>query len=401
MHDVTKEVRRLCPCPAYDVEGMERWLTDLAREDGLLLVQDGIFAGVATFEKGEPKQVKYRLEAAPKPTSLLADNGGDPDPEAVELAREFHWEYVAKRGNFYIYRTDDPSARELNTDPEVQALAISAVKKRQAWSIFYILFWLALCLLGELAGNGSGLLRLFVETGTWFCLWGAVLVLWAVMDSVAELVHLDRLMKKLRNGGALGDGQVKKRPAVPYQVRNYLLAALLVAFVIVGLNRWAASAEYRERQPIDPEGVPFATIRDFGTDGYEGTLTGFDDVREWSDWLAPRSIVWSEHAQVRAGAEGHLISGGLDVEYHQMASPFLARWMAWELTPRRSTGPYYAVLALPPLDVDYAAAYTSVFPTVVLQKGSEVLRASFYQTSEQTLELEEWAAILAERLGKG
>ena len=38
-----KYVLRLPPCPDYDVEGTECWLTDLARE-GLLLKKDGLFA---------------------------------------------------------------------------------------------------------------------------------------------------------------------------------------------------------------------------------------------------------------------------------------------------------------------------------------------------------------------
>ena len=43
-----KYVLRLPPCPDYDVESTECWLTDLARE-GLLLKKDGLFAGVAVF----------------------------------------------------------------------------------------------------------------------------------------------------------------------------------------------------------------------------------------------------------------------------------------------------------------------------------------------------------------
>ena len=116
----------LVPCPDYDVEGTECWLTDLARE-GLLLKKDGLFAGVAVFERAVPQRVQYRLEAAQKDTGLLGD-GYEPDPEQVELCAQYGWEYVARRGEFYIYRSHDPAARELNTDPAVQALALKAVK---------------------------------------------------------------------------------------------------------------------------------------------------------------------------------------------------------------------------------------------------------------------------------
>ena len=106
-----KYVLRLPPCPDYDVESTECWLTDLARE-GLLLKKDGLFAGVGVFERAVPQRVQYRLEAAQKDTGLLCD-GYEPDPEQVELCAQYGWEYVARRGEFYIYRSHDPAAREL------------------------------------------------------------------------------------------------------------------------------------------------------------------------------------------------------------------------------------------------------------------------------------------------
>ena len=40
MADRKTRALRLCPCPPYDVEGMESWLSDLAAR-GLLLEEDG------------------------------------------------------------------------------------------------------------------------------------------------------------------------------------------------------------------------------------------------------------------------------------------------------------------------------------------------------------------------
>ena len=116
-----KLVHRLIPCPQYDVSGMECWLSDMAKQ-GYHLQKDGFFAGVATFEKSTPQTVIYQLQPSEKSTSMWADNNGDPDEEAVELSKEYGWEYVAKRGEFHVYRTFDPEARAFHTDPEVQAL---------------------------------------------------------------------------------------------------------------------------------------------------------------------------------------------------------------------------------------------------------------------------------------
>ena len=54
---------------------------------GLHLKEDGIFAGVAAFDKGAPKHVAYRLDVSMKDTSMFAENLGAPDAETIEISR--------------------------------------------------------------------------------------------------------------------------------------------------------------------------------------------------------------------------------------------------------------------------------------------------------------------------
>lgn len=60
-----RRVCRLAPCPSYDVEGMESWLSELAQE-GLLLEPDGFFAGLAFFSRA-------RALRSPLPTGSGAE----------------------------------------------------------------------------------------------------------------------------------------------------------------------------------------------------------------------------------------------------------------------------------------------------------------------------------------
>ena len=55
-----KYVSRFPPCPLYDVEGIESWLEDLAKQ-GLILTKAGLFCGFAEFEQTDPKPMRYRL----------------------------------------------------------------------------------------------------------------------------------------------------------------------------------------------------------------------------------------------------------------------------------------------------------------------------------------------------
>lgn len=142
-------VYRLPPCPVYDVEGTESWLSDLARE-GLMLEKDGFFAGFMSFQRTTPRTAQYRLEAIQKLNGLLSDGFEAPSDEALELSEKYGWEYLLKYGDFHIYRSFGFPARELNTDPDVQAMALNKVRKRQRnaaiWSVIHLIILLFCCL---------------------------------------------------------------------------------------------------------------------------------------------------------------------------------------------------------------------------------------------------------------
>ena len=396
---------RLPPCPAYDVEGMERWLSGLAQE-GLFLARDGFFCGIATFERGVPRFAKYRLEAAQKSTSMWADDGGEPDPEQVELSRHYAWEYVAKRGDFYIYRSFEPGVRELNTDPEVQALALDAVKKRRAGEALELLIWIVLYVVCAL----HGLLLTMIEVRTWLFLLAAGFVLWLIADSVAAVVHLGRLQKKLRSGQPQEpDKGWGKRP-LRYHGKNIAQIVLGIALVCIFLHNWSASVLDEDKVPLEEYAgeLPFATMADFAGEekDYRMTMTGmgsgFNCVREWPDWLAPRCIEYAEHARITL-SDGRVLDGGLYVDYFEARSPAIARMLAEDCfrADKSRAKKDFERMETPELGADYTVAYYGSvhFPTIVLQKGTVAVRASFYQTSENyIMDFEAWAGMIADSI---
>jgi len=143
---------RLPPCPSCDVEGMESWLTDLAA-DGWLLEKEGVFAGIYSFVREGKTSVRYRLDAAERSTGIFSENYGEPDEEAVAIGERYGWDYVATCRDFHIWRTEDPEARELNTDPAVQEIAFSQVSKRHRAAVIENILWLVLYPLLWIRGN--------------------------------------------------------------------------------------------------------------------------------------------------------------------------------------------------------------------------------------------------------
>lgn len=403
----SKKAYRLPPCPAHDMEGMEKWLCDLG-EEGLFLEEDGFFAGVATFEKGEPRKVKYRLEAAQKSTSMWADDGGEPDGEQVEFGKNFAWEYVAKRGDFYIYRSFDFAARELNTDPRVQAIALNAAKKRLResaissgiWLIFYPLLLIR-----------SGILLTVINMRTWLFLLTALFVLWIILDEILAFTSVKKLQKKLRFEGRLQRDKDWRKGALAYHGKRVAKIALALALVCIFLGNWSDSVMNANKIPLAEYtgNIPFATMADFAGENpldYRSTMTGLDKnfncLHKWEDWLAPLCMDYSEHAAITL-ANGNVVQGGYNVDYCQAASPAIAKRLAKEMYKTESQHKLFLPMELPPsvdnCDEAYACYRLRNLPTVIIRKGCKVIRACFYQTSpEYTIPDEEWMAAVAQSL---
>lgn len=398
------KIYRLPPCPAYDVEAMESWLSDLA-EEGLFLAEDGFFLGIAAFERRELRPAQYRLEAAQKSTSMWAPDGGEPDPDQVELSAKYNWEYVAKRGDFYIYRSFSPAARELNTDPEVQALAVNAVKKRRRGSLFTLLFWIAFYLL--LCGYGGGLVLTALQLGSGVVLLLAALVLWNTWDSAAVVLSLRRFQKRLRAGEKLSCRKDWFLRTCLYQGKNGLQLVLTVCLICLLLRGWSASLLGEDSIPLEQfaGALPFSTMAGLTGEKTESyNPIALDDsansLKEWSDRLAPRCIRYREHAEIGLSG-GRQLSGGLLVEYYETAAPWLAERLVKELSFLDKKEEDFQPLETPEIRADFAAAYTGElhFPTLLLRKGNTVVRACFYQTSETyTLPAEEWMTWLADSI---
>ncbi|MDD5918746.1 MAG: DUF2812 domain-containing protein [bacterium] len=386
---------RLPPCPAYDVEGTESWLSEMAKK-GFVLTRDGFFAGFGIFEITEPQPLRYRLEASEKQLSAFSE--ACPPGEAEELYASFGWRYVAARGQFRIYCTDSDAARELNSDPRVQAIALGMVRKREAGNLAMTLFWL---LAYPLLSLRSGIVRTAFALGTPLVFLLFAVIAWSLVRSIRKVLHLHRLGKSLSDGNPLDHEKDWRAHALGYRAGKLLYPLLWLVLIFYFLNAWSADIRGTNKIPLAKynAALPFATIADFAPEGNyrQSEISNSNTVTAASRLLAPAVIEYRENAHV-ALQDGAVLSGGLDVDYYETASPLLARIIAYEFQRGVKRAGHYTEYELPPLDADYAAGYMEYFPTIVLQKGRRVLRATFFQTGTSTIPYEDWVKIVADSL---
>lgn len=381
---------RLIPCADYDIEGLQSYFEEMAAK-GLHLKKDGIFAYFASFERGEPREARYRMDVKEKRNSIMDDDNGRPTDEQIELCDELGWEYVDSIGVFHVFRTYDAAAPELNTDAALQSIAAKRVVRSQIDSVLVLCFWLLIYPVLKLDGL---LLPTMFTVGTDVMLLAFIIDIWWIVGSIARLVYLSRIKKRLEAGESIV--RRVKRSSVRYIAPRIAFAVLAAATVCLFITRWSEADSGRVPLEEYTGELPFATIADIVPGEYE--RIGFpvtDGIQTRSDILAPVVIDFREYAAVTVSG-GKAFSGGLLIDYYETVSPRLARAAAEELLLNARLKRNYAPIDLADVGADMQAAYCDEvhMPTVILQKGSRVIKATLYQTGEYTISMEEWAGKL-------
>ena len=400
MNEITKKQRWvLVPCPDYDVPAMESWLEEQAMQGLFLSKDDGFFLGLACFESGAPRRVRYRLDAVPKEKAFSEFD--EKKQAAIALAEEMGWEFVAEWKEFLIYRCDDAHLPELNTDPAVQALSFKRVQKTLADRVFSTCYYLFLYpillfllqqptfLLGVLTVGTTRFLALVLVTIVQT--WGAV----------RDWSRLRRLRRHLQSGGRIehtdGWREEKKRCLAGKIIRPILTAVWLVLLV----SMMVMPRLHPDALAIDAGEAPLPTLSSFATfpvdetdDRYELTLD------ETHDLLAP------EINSLREQSMGTIY----EADYYELRAPWLAVWLANDLR-RYDEGRAFRLfskhtreltkLALPEdLDASMARCYQDQYGAyrLLLQKGKKLLSVTLWWPSSAAFPAGQIARTLLESM---
>lgn len=413
----TRTVYRLAPCPLYDVERMESWLGDMARQ-GLFLQEEGIAWGTVRFQRGEPREIEYRLVSRRKPQAFWKRMVfGDPDrflgpqEDELDLFAQFGWKYVSQCGHFSVYQAVGDSVIEVDSEPEVQAISIQAVRDVEANSVLFLVFSLVLNYQLYLRGD----LFYMMSQGYLRYLLGLYLLpLWVALLFFIRVLFLERLRRKLKRGEPPDHHKPwRKGRALHFGKRGLTLLILALAVGMTAWGNWLNHSwepnwpgETRYTIAEYPQDPPFPTVADLAPPGdYRQSYAHFSSgVTERTSPLVPVTICWYEKANVTL-EDGSVYTGALCLEYHQAAAPWIARGMASDYaqqdrTLSRQFHTPYDTLTLPDLDADYAFGYVDPWnnPALVIQKGNKMIHASLEQTGDHQLSLEEWTIQMSEAI---
>ena len=384
----------LVPCPDYDVPAMESWLEEQALHGWFLSKDDGFFLGLACFDAGSPRRVRYRLDAIPKEKAFA--DFPENKAAAIELAQELGWEYVTERKEFLFYRCMDETLPELNTDPAVQALSLKRVQSALSGRIFNVCYFLFLYPFLNLSLRFPAVLLSVLTLGTLRFLGLFFIMAVLLIGAVRDWRRLKKLRSHLRSGGRIehtNGWHDEKARCIAEKILHPILTAvwfaLLLSFVV---GRTDASVRV-----TDASTLPVPTLSAI----LQRPITPTDDrdtirLEEASDLLAPVINEISE------GFGSYIC----DTTYYELRTPWLAKWLASDLRRydhRKLFGKSaYEIteFPLPDLGADTAYSYYGRYygNRVIVQTGCKVVSAYIWWPSDDAFPAETIARAFADAI---
>lgn len=422
---------RIPLCPSYDIVSIQHWLERMA-EKGLILDAEGYVFGIFQFQKGAPQPIRYRLEPITSHAAADPLSPESPVPEVLELNREYGWEYWGRYLDYYLYRTLDPNARELNTDPVVQAMALEPVRKRRAFQLACVVVYLFSLLLGILRTPVSfqpdksalrvgivllcalfsvilylgrlsddhrckkfypivqilllsyiGYLNCRISRGSTPLLdivngkwrfWGilALCICVCLLYGITSYCHIRSLQKQLRRGYIL-------HAPSSFRPRNLWPFLLILLQILLFLCPTLSPYQRQEKVALDPEAVrqvlPFPTLADLSPEREYRTVGNGRYASSWQSTLCPVNYDWEESAELVASPEDRL-AGTLIIHYHKAATETIARRLVEEYAALRGDDLPLLPTKEDESDLDTLAVYNGAAPVLLLRKDNVVICAT-------------------------
>lgn len=312
---MSKYVKRMIPFESSDIPAIQKWLEDMAMQ-GLFYKGCGLFC--AEFEKGEPRQTRYRLDFC----DVVAC---DIPEEKKEIYETNGWQEVGEfKSDLIVLCTDDPDAPEIYTD---HSHLVKPLKKLAFKHMLYYIAFLMMFLNTRIGyplqilfdGKGS-VVGALIEIGTLKYALYVVLALLLLVEFIVQLRrwrHLNKLIKNIERGGELPQGESYKSKAragrvlIPLRIPLIILWAVHVVIPI-----------YTYDSAIDPSTVslPVPAEIEANMQVREPNLSKkWFDVYERSDLLSPTII------KVHYGDTLHSQLSEYCVDYYDMRCESFAK----------------------------------------------------------------------------
>ena len=369
------------PAGLYDVAANETWLEEKNLKGWRAV---GTTSSRICFSRCEPAPCRYRLQPLQRKKEVM-------DEERIALYRGLGWGYVGPVGGVYhLWRCEDASAPEIDTDPVVQADGYRYLKSRMVRTavieLVILLGLLALCLWTTAEGSTMlrETLRSTVPLKTLVLMVGMVC---AVPWEVMEVRTMRRLLWRLETGIPL------ERPR-PYKKKRWVQRGMVGAFIVylilntvntfwpVGngdILGWSAMDKDSPK-----EGMVYVDVTELEPPDdvveFDFAITKFHELAPW--------VTQVQMQQLHQVGPGHyLVTANADTTYYDLRFSFMVPTLVNDIRYTYRYWEPFEEINSPYLDRFLITSYEDKGNVAIAAKGSEVIEL-FYsgETDLRTLD---------------
>lgn len=310
---------RFSPQEIWDPAAIQSWLEWEAQRGWRITNYNGWFC---TFRKVEPKECRVRIQPH-------GPESNEAYWERLEAYEEMGWEHAVNLALDYgVYYCDDPDAAELDTDPEVYALAWKKPLRKGLWSGLGLLLAALFIVVSPVFYRENFMeFLMLADFRMLFCVLVAGPVLFLL--ALRQLWKVSRARKALSAGVMPPDGNWRRS-------RNWWRASLLLLLCLILVMPvfdliWALNIE-----TVDTSGIPYVTHMELAPETAES-----DWELDWhayvhtSRYLAPACRVarfCTEEYAVQNTQERLRFEWLAKAEYRTLQREFVKDWPAAEIT---------------------------------------------------------------------
>lgn len=238
---MSKLVRRFMLGDLWDYGKNESWYSYMAAK-GLHLQSVGDW--LVTFEKGEPKNTKYRIEILEEVPTL----------EQLDLYKECGWELVTNKKIFYIFSSpEELNAPELQTDHMEQSFTFKMIKKQLKKSTLIInvavLFMLAFIYI-QFFLNSEPYLNI-IRRSSITTIMLTIAYIYMLFESVRGYFAVKKIKDSLQNGIPINHEQKWKLSYIFSSIIYTILITMVLTAIYMPIYEVIKTDKYTSPKALD------------------------------------------------------------------------------------------------------------------------------------------------------
>nr|WP_304216287.1 DUF2812 domain-containing protein [Fredinandcohnia onubensis] len=329
---MNKIVRKLRPSDYWRIGEHESWFADMASK-GYHFKKMGIH--LAHFVKGEPKQMRYRIDVPMKRKIK---------PEQIEMYAESGWDYVTGYQGFHVFSSPvEREAPELHTDPAEQSYTLKTLDKKLAVTARFVV--IAVLLIIGMASSiwflGGAPIYHLVEGTVLVQTILSIIIGYQAYNSLLAAISIRVLRKKLIEGKPIDHH-------APWKKHHRINTVIAFLFMIVsGLTAIVPFTQLVKSDvktlPAESPNLPIVRLADVEQNPAlaRGESEYMSDNVDWSNRI---SYNWSPFAPVQYETDENGVipgenwkdgSGGyspsISTNFYQLSIPAIADNLVYDL----------------------------------------------------------------------